>query len=391
MAAELSALATIWEEQDALANCRKANGLDLKNIITETEVVKKEARKNLFAKLTASGGNRRKRALVEITCELLHTLGSTTADVLTSSQLSGLAKDEFTDCATMLGKLKTFDQSQWSSLANLAVKHWGNVDSWDRNKINDLRGIVSGLSVDNIKKLQLTTIDVASAIGNHGNWDDAAKLTAAFNEWLKDSKSNDLTTITGNELRLIGELVCGASTDQITQIPQNAYMTAVKEVGAARTCIGQQWTHYAQKALAGYGADTSSWTLDKTKLIGNVIGGLPKDNIKQMTRAQIQQITPATITKIPNINFCGFTAEQFAWFSVNQASSVTMGQLAGLEKDQSDALKEVMAEVNDYYYYYDSDDDEGNKGGNSSSGNHGNLMLILAVMVTGLVTIGYLG
>ena len=44
------------------------------------------------------------------------------------------------------------------------------MDKWESEKLVKAAGIVSGLSKENLAKLQLDSTDAASAIGKHGNW-----------------------------------------------------------------------------------------------------------------------------------------------------------------------------------------------------------------------------
>jgi len=277
-------------------------------------------------------------------------------------ELNTLTASEFLDCKSKLGRIAGFDSDQWEALATKAKSAVGAVSTWDGTEIKSLAGITWGLSASEMGDLDLSSIDAISAVGSYGDSSDSSKRSAIFEQVLADSLGDDASAMSELELRLLGEITCGATDTNIADFPQTAYCGASAVVGTVTTCGAEQLQAFATHAKECYGDDVSTWSSGDITTVGSVVGGLSADDLGSLTEEQIQAISPQTIAMIPATSFAGFTAEQLGYLSFNQAAQVTDEQFSALSEDQRDVILDTLGDSDDIDLPEVEDDDDDSAG-----------------------------
>ncbi|ESO11688.1 hypothetical protein HELRODRAFT_166703 [Helobdella robusta] len=214
---------------------------------------------------------------------------------LAASSLSTLSNADFTNCVSILGKVRGFSQAQWQALAIVAKKVFGETSRWTSEQIISAAGIVSGLSASDVSALLLTPIETVFCIGNFGNWsDDNTNLL-----------SGKVSSVTSGQLKSMGEVICGATVPDLSQLTAAAVCDVILYLGQLSMCDGPQLTTLIAlvKADTCYGSSVAKWPASKVHIIGNLIGGLSKDDLASLSTDQVKSIPSSSIPYIPILTF----------------------------------------------------------------------------------------
>ncbi|XP_064594833.1 uncharacterized protein LOC135461597 [Liolophura sinensis] len=314
----------------------------------------KESLAHIFRTISKSEAVNRKRRSVRapratdetclstLTCDDIKLAG-TEAVLIDPDQLKALCKSHFDDCASTLGSLSDYTAEHRQALLETAIEHWGEPKTWTAEQVERAGVIVLAMARSQLEMIPITNLETAHSVGQHYEWNtQPEKLTTVFDNWLRTSKQNNVSTITSVDLRSIGHIACGAGTDAIDQIHTEVYMDAAQAIGRLDTCSVLQLRGWAQKAVQSLGQVTE-WSRADVATVGSVIGGLSKAEIQLLTTAQIQAIPYYTIPNIPAMCFSKFTEDQLRQFHSLQAVHITDDQIKSLS-DTKRAIVTVKAE-----------------------------------------------
>ncbi|XP_050398348.1 uncharacterized protein LOC126816154 [Patella vulgata] len=289
----------------------------------------------------ATQSARKKRSTGTVTCNDIKMMGNL-ASALTASHINGLSDTDFSDCASHLGEVNDWSDTQKAALVTKAKAAWGAVNTWTENNVLDMGSIGLGLTADEISSLTLS-VDSLATLGTISGW-TTAQLSSGFSKWFGDRTHSTLTRV---ELSSIGHFACGIYHTSIGSIPADAYKFAAKDVGSADMCDSNQLTAYATLAKTSYGNTVTNWDSSTVKEVGAVIGGLSASDIGTLTEQQLSAIDPTVVSKIPGPTLSGLTATQIAYLSPAQAKSITDAQKADLSTDQKKAISKVTGVATD--------------------------------------------
>ncbi|KAK3093276.1 hypothetical protein FSP39_013553 [Pinctada imbricata] len=221
----------------------------------------------------------------------------TALSALTLEQLGAITTSDFSDCVDILGQIDSFSSEQEEVLALKAIETWGPTNGWDSSHIDNAGRILQGLSVNDINTLTLTE-DQIFTMGTFDDWEESKKK-ALFTNYLTLAGHSDASTITGSQLQSLSHIVCGAETNQLSQISPTHYGAAADSIGDVTSCSEQQLTELATLAKAYYSSNITAWTDATMTELGIVIGGLPRTDIAQLTESHIDAIESGDIYYLP--------------------------------------------------------------------------------------------
>ncbi|VDH97231.1 Hypothetical predicted protein, partial [Mytilus galloprovincialis] len=292
------------------------------------------------------GTSRKKRSVgFTLTCDALAELGDGVI-ALTVEDIGLIPDDEITNCLEILGGVSTWSIEQKKAILTLLQKQtvFGQPGTWTSDTLSSAGAIIQGMTIDEIKSLQLDA-DAMEVLGEQDGWTEAQKKEA-FQRFLDYYKNGQLVNaLSAAEISILGHFTCGMTTDQIATIHQTTYLNASEAIGQVTSCNELQFIEWAKLAKLAFGDDVSTWDTSTIQRIGTVIGGLKEEDIRKLSEDHIDSIKPDHITYIPTSTFEKFSKEQLGFFSSSQAQSTTTSQLEALNPDQLSVLVRIASTV----------------------------------------------
>ncbi|XP_046634836.1 uncharacterized protein LOC124313970 isoform X1 [Daphnia pulicaria] len=286
-------------------------------------------------------GNERRR----LSCEAVVPSGS--AAGFTVDQLISLSSDDIQDCLYELGH-SPLNSDQGTALWNRVLQVYENDASRiPKNQLTRLGWILPSVDMESLDKFRMNDSDVLAALGAADFKISMEKMKVLSNravlEWEKDPE-----TYTGQDLLILGRLLCGVNAPLIDRISPIAYLEASAYLGMLLRqprCSDEVLSSLANKAIdfRVFGAP-SNWTAAIVRNIGAVIGGLSPEQLRLIPANSLLGLTPSAVMSIPDNNFKAFKTQQIRNFPLAVAQTVLVRerQRYGLVDEMRDALNYVI-------------------------------------------------
>ncbi|ESO87465.1 hypothetical protein LOTGIDRAFT_235120 [Lottia gigantea] len=359
--AQLGNILRYLSEDKIKALCKSETAAAVSAIVKNIEVVKEareERKKNGLGREEKDDGEGNIKPLVEklkdslesepvsvrrrratsstLTCDQVKTMGKQ-ATKLSVEEFNNMAANEFSNCLGTFGQLSDWSDAHLNVLLTRAETAVYAHTTWNADTIIRLGSIIAGLKPEQMNKLDLSTIDTMSSSGKHGLM-SMEQLKSGFKRWLALSKTNDASSITGQELFSLTEYVCGAEPAHISQITVAAFKHAMKPIGEAKSCTLEQLKAYTKRAVAAYGGQINTWEPSVINHLGRTIGGFESSHVSQLQSNQINVIKTDVIPTLPTEMLKAFSVDQLKHFSTNQANALTKAQYDSLEPSQKKVI-----------------------------------------------------
>ena len=199
--------------------------------------------------------------------------------------------------------------------------------------------ILEGFDVNDLKKINISTIDILAELGNRENW-SAAQLEVLIN-----SAKEFMTSSSDSEKYLyIQNIARGLSVGDINAIPGESFKIAAGMFGKIIGFTAEQRQAFAAKAKEAWGNDVTKWTAAMISEAGQFIDGLLNYDITKISPVNVASIPSNVIARMETSKIQAFTEYQFLEFTQDQARAVTKQHLASLSPASVMAIKSVIDE-----------------------------------------------
>ncbi|XP_078388347.1 stereocilin [Cetorhinus maximus] len=256
-----------------------------------------------------------------------------------SSQLAGMADDEFADCLEILTSDQDLSAEYLKILLTRTKQLYGSVKSMKPWQVLQLGRTATQLSDRDLQDLDVSDLGILSFLGEVGEWNKKQRK-AAFGSFLQRS-GQPVSELKAATLTALGHLICGMSVTEIERINPEEFSEAVLFIGGLMLrCTEAQLEALAQITThsQAFGA-VSMWGAEAFTEIGSIAAGLPDIALSSLVEHQIEGLTPSAISLIAPSKFAVvFSANQLSSFTSTQASAVTSKQYEKLSLEQRRAV-----------------------------------------------------
>ncbi|NWX30216.1 OTOAN protein, partial [Notiomystis cincta] len=234
----------------------------------------------------------------------------------------------------LLGAVSGFNSSQLTALKEKAKQVWGLLPDWRSHQIVSLGRIALALSEQEIRELDLHSIDTVSVLSQQTEW-TPAQARAILQGFLEDS-GQTISTLKSFDLVGLGAVLCALNSTEITSIRTAEFSAAVARIGLL-FCSTPVLRHFKEMTESVFGAATS-WTGSILQEIGTIAGGLNEDELKAFGKSLMPYFQPSAVRHIPPEVFQALSPEQIANLGPENAAAVTGSQRQHLDSSQLQSL-----------------------------------------------------
>ncbi|XP_045621858.1 uncharacterized protein [Procambarus clarkii] len=169
-------------------------------------------------------------------------------------------------------------------------------------------------------------------------------MTAIRDNVLTNYKS--LSSMTSQDLMLLGRVVCYFTQDQINAIPLSAFLDAMRYLGT-QDCSGENngTLYLASRAIDAYNSDNRSignWDPATVSEMGLLMGGLSPESLAMMPDRAFSGLTSAGIQSIPPGVLKVIKMSQIKNLTPTTAASISSNQMAEFNSDMVAALQDML-------------------------------------------------
>ncbi|XP_033913101.3 otoancorin-like [Acipenser ruthenus] len=284
---------------------------------------------------------RRKRAAVDCsgviqpTTDEIQTLNAG-CTAFSPVQLQCMSTDTFTNTLDILASVKGFSTEQLTALKEKALQVYSQKDLV--KQISSLKGITLAFSQDEVNNYFATPdIDMLSAVGESKDWLSPAMQSKAKSIAENFLKIKPASSLTSSDLVGMRYFVCVLSAEQIENISNVEYSTAVSNIGKLQ-CPSDVLTALKNKAISTFGSP-DTWSEDVAQDLGTIAARLNGSEISKLGENVMPYLTPEAVSLIPPAVFKSLSAAQLR--------SLGTDNVAALSSDQSAQLDAVLLQALD--------------------------------------------
>ncbi|NXY57672.1 OTOAN protein, partial [Callaeas wilsoni] len=234
----------------------------------------------------------------------------------------------------LLGAVSGFSSSQLTALKEKAKQVWGLLPDWRSYQIVSLGRIALALTEQEIRELDLHSIDTVSVLSQQTEW-TLTQARAILQGFLEDS-GQTISTLKSFDLVGLGAVLCALNSTEITSIRTAEFSAAVARIGLL-FCSTPVLRQFKKMTESVFGA-ASSWTGSVLQEIGTIAGGLNEDELKAFDKSLMPYFQPSAIRHIPPEIFQALSPEQIANLGPENAAMVTGSQREHLDASQLQSL-----------------------------------------------------
>ncbi|XP_033910310.3 otoancorin-like [Acipenser ruthenus] len=262
------------------------------------------------------------------------------------AQLQCMSTDTFTNTLDILASVKGFSMEQLTALTVKALEVYSQKDLV--KQISSLKGIVLAFSQDQVKEYLATPdIDMLSAVGESKDWlnpEMQSKAKIIVDNFLKNKTVSNLTS---SDLVGMRYFICVLSAEQIGNISNAEYSTAVSNIGKLQ-CPSDVLTALKNKAISTFGSP-DTWSEHVAQDLGTTMAGLTGSEISKLGERVMPFLTPEAVSLIPPAVFKSLSAAQLRSLGTDNFAAVSSAQIAQLDTVKLQALNENSGATNPAY------------------------------------------
>ncbi|XP_048473014.1 stereocilin [Rhincodon typus] len=256
-----------------------------------------------------------------------------------SSQLAGMADNEFADCLEILTNDQDLSAEHLKVLLTKTKQLYGSVRLMKPWQVLQMGRAVTQLGERHFQNLDLSDLAVLTFLGEVGEWSKKQRR-AGFSSFLRWSRE-PVSKLKATTLTALGHLICGMSVTEMENINPEEFSKAVLFLGGLKLrCSEAQLEALARLVTQpqAFGL-VSNWGAEIFTEIGSIAAGLPDVTLSSLVEQQIEGLTPSAISLIVPSKFAVvFNADQLSSLSSAQASAVTSKQYEKLSPEQRRAV-----------------------------------------------------
>ncbi|XP_067912715.1 otoancorin-like isoform X2 [Heterodontus francisci] len=210
-------------------------------------------------------------------------------------ELRCMSSQTFIKSVELLGALKSFDKVQLTALKDKAKVAWGPIGSWKNYQVVALGRIALALSENEIKELELGSIDTIAALSQQTEW-TPTQARSLLEGFLQDSGLT-FDALKGLELVGLGSLLCAMNDSEVNSLSAAAYSAAAARIGEI-ACKVEVLQELLKKARNGFG-NVGDWYNFILQEVGTVAAGMSKEEIRILNEDLMPYFQPVAIAALP--------------------------------------------------------------------------------------------
>ncbi|XP_043945553.1 otoancorin isoform X2 [Protopterus annectens] len=253
----------------------------------------------------------------------------------TVQELSCISAETFVRNVDYLGSVACFSISQLTALKEKAKQVWSGLSEWKSYHIVAAGRIVLSLTEDEIKELNLSSVDSISAFSQQTEW-TVLQAKALLQEFLKDS-GLPVSSLKSSDLIAMGIILCSLNPSQISLLNIVEYSTAAARIGFL-SCDMEILQELKKKAETVFG-NAINWKSYILQEVGMVAAALNVSELKSINRSMMPYFQSKAISAIPPAIFKELSPEQIANMGPENAAAITRAQQEMLSKEQLSSLR----------------------------------------------------
>nr|XP_045621853.1 uncharacterized protein LOC123772644 isoform X1 [Procambarus clarkii] len=264
--------------------------------------------------------------------------------VMSAAEIRNL---QLQDVKDNLADLSSQDMSMDKAMALAdAVRQLRNQGNLTQEELTKLGYIYQAFTKDDINNITTWNTPAAKEMifwmGMMTSMSDEA-MRALRDKILTNYKST--SSMTSQDLMLLGRVVCFLTQDQINAIPSTAFLDAMRYLGIL-DCSGQNSTvNLAARAVAAYSSDNRNiqyWDPATVSEMGLLMGGLSPESLAMMPDRAFSGLTSAGIQSIPPGVLKVMKVPQIKNLSPTTAAAISSSQMSQFNSEMKVALQGVL-------------------------------------------------
>eukprot|EP00062_Callorhinchus_milii_P008984 gi/632952709/ref/XP_007891998.1/ PREDICTED: otoancorin [Callorhinchus milii] len=255
-----------------------------------------------------------------------------------AQQLRCMTIGAFTQSVEVLGGLSVLNLTQLAALKDKAKTMWGPVSTWRSSQVVALGRIALSLNEEEIKALDLSSIDTVAALSQLSEW-TPAQARGLLEGFLHDS-GQSVGALKGSDLVGLGVGLCEMNGEQISSLSAAAYSAAAARIGEI-SCRADVLRELWKKARSVYGNGGESYNFFLQE-VGTVAAGISGEELKELNENLMPYFHPKAIAALPSHTFTELSPEQLGNLGVENAAAVTASQRQTLNAEQMRSLQSVI-------------------------------------------------
>ncbi|XP_048376485.2 stereocilin [Stegostoma tigrinum] len=256
-----------------------------------------------------------------------------------SSQLAGMADNEFADCLEILANDQDLSAEHLKVLLTRTKQLYGSARLMKPWQVLQMGRAVTQLSERDFQNFDLSDLTVLTFLGEVGEWSKKQRR-AGFSSFLRWSRE-PVSELKATTLTALGHLICGMSVTEMEKINPEEFSKAVLFLGSLKLRCSEAQLEAMARLITqpqAFGL-VSNWGAEIFTEIGSIAAGLPDVTLSSLVEQQIEGLTPSAISLIVPSKFAVvFNADQLSSLSSAQAFAVTSKQYEKLSPEQRRAV-----------------------------------------------------
>uniref|UniRef100_A0A7M5V9F0 Uncharacterized protein n=2 Tax=Clytia hemisphaerica TaxID=252671 RepID=A0A7M5V9F0_9CNID len=294
----------------------------------QTDVLLNKA-KNLFGKDISSWDSK-----------IVHKIGSIFTS-LASEDIPKMSKQFFENLNVDVLDGKNFSASLKKLMSKQFLKEFtgDDVTKLTSKMMQRFHFLISGLDVEDLKKLSLTSDDVLETLSSVSDWSEDQL------EVLGEKAKPYINSFFNVEERAVffNQLVKGLPLDDIKKMTTAVFNQAISKVGSMDGLNKDQKQALMGKAKTVWGG-VEKWSASQISEAKKIIDGLEPNDVKKITPEYMSFVSSDSITNFSDEQLQALTVDQLTELDDNQISSLTSQQMRAFDAPQAQALQAVQDE-----------------------------------------------
>ncbi|KAI1896594.1 hypothetical protein AGOR_G00096380 [Albula goreensis] len=252
-----------------------------------------------------------------------------------AEELQCISDDTFTQTVELLGSVEGYNLTQRMVLKTRAKQAWGPLSSWRSYHVIALGSISLALTEEDIKELDLSSIDTLTALSQQHSW-TSQQMSSLLYRFLEASGLS-LGELRGSDLAGLGVLLCGMHYHHVHLINPEAYSSVAGRIGSL-PCTLPVLQELKKTAEEVFGA-ASAWNMSVLQEVGVVAAGMSVEEIRKLRPEVMPYLQPLAIASLPCESLQWFSQEQLQSLGSENAVAVTSLQCSQLSDEQLKGLQ----------------------------------------------------
>ncbi|XP_068103416.1 otoancorin [Hyperolius riggenbachi] len=253
-------------------------------------------------------------------------------------ELHCISMDTFSKTVHILGGVRRFNQSQLSVLKDKGKVLWGPLSQWKRYHITALGCISTALNTSEINQLDLSSIDMVSALTQQTEW-TPAQANSILHGYLNDS-GKSLKDLKSFELTGLGSSLCAADPEKIKHMKLIEFRSVISRLGSL-PCSPEILQVFKKQTEMIFGK-METWSHFVFNDIGYIAAGFSQEDFEAIDPEFMPYIQPAAIPLIPGHIFKELSPEHISSLGPENGAMVTEHQLSLLNSTQLQGLNQAL-------------------------------------------------